>query len=894
MLRKALTLGAVLVLALGLAALAAVHHLRTGPQIRSGTLTLEGLDAPVEILYDSMGVPHIFAASIEDLFLAQGYVHATHRLWQMEMFRRVQEGRLSEIFGERTLDTDRFLRTIGMGEAARSGAPLPGSSMHDLLERYATGVNAAITGWRGLLPPEFVLLRLRPEPWTPALAQGIEKLMAWDLSDYQTGLSLAVAREALGDSALVPLLPAYPEWGVTIVGGWPEEDPAPLGPTPSGQATLHSAASHPTLSPGSHSGRPPAPLPPHTHWELLAQATPPEEAEPFLELGSVVRASNSWVVGGERSASGKPLLANDMHLSLDAPNIWFLVGLHAPGLDVVGMSIPGAPGVVAGHSRAVAWGFTNGMVDDSDFFLELVNPDDPDQYLTPDGWAPFETREEVILVKGRAPDTMTVRSTRHGPVITPVESRASAAVGARREVRRGERSAAAAARAAALGRAPQTSDSDLEGGDDPAPERVAGQVLSFQWVAHSPARTFPALLGMARARTAREFVEALRDFDNPHQNVVFADTAGAWGYWLAGRIPLRASGTPPHLPVPGWTGEHDWIGWVPFQEKPHVLAPERGYVATANNAQGRDERARRVSDGNWASPYRAQRISELLEARDLHDAESFLAIQMDAGSAFADRHLPHAVDAFRSGGLEELAGRLEGWDRVAGPGSTEATLFHTWWTGLRLRFRDHYYGGAGGYFPDAVVEAALWGGSREHGGVGGMGGEERVSGESHDGKQSGGAGNNPKGMLSLPPELPREAARLAAHYTDLPWGEAQGLTLDHPLSAVPVVGRLLKFGRSGIPRVGMPNSPNVNPIGGSRPPFRSGYGPSQRHVVDMADPDASGGFILPGGQSGYPANRHSFDQLELWTEGRLWLLPKERSLVEARTVATLRLVPANR
>jgi penicillin G amidase len=805
MLRKALVVGAVSVLILALAASYAVHQLRTGPQIPSGTLTLEGLEAPVEILYDSMGVPHIFAASIEDLFLAQGYVHATHRLWQMEMFRRVQEGRLSEIFGERTLETDRFLRTIGIGEAARAGAPAPGDPMHHLLERYATGVNAAVAGWRGFLPPEFVLLRFRPEPWTPALSQGIEKLMAWDLSDYDTGLNLAMAREALGDSALVPLLPRYPEWGVTIVDGWPEESPAPPGAGPPSGLTAR-------------------PLPPPTPLELLAQAAPPEGAERFLELGSVVRASNSWVVGGERSASGKPLLANDMHLSLDAPNIWFLVGLHSPGLDVVGMSIPGAPGLVAGHSQAVAWGFTNAYVDDSDFFLEMVNPDDPEEYLTPHGWAPFETREEVILVRGKDPVSLTVRSTRNGPVITPVEARA---------------------RAALLENTPE-------------------QVLSFQWVAHYPARTLSALLGMARARNAQEFVEALREFDNPHQNVVFADTAGAWGYWLAGRVPLRASGSPPHLPVPGWTGEHDWVGWVPFEEKPHVLAPERGYVATANNAQGRDERAQRVSDGNWASPYRAQRISELLEAPGLHDAESMLAIQMDAGSAFADRHLPHAVEAFRGAGLEELAARLEGWDRIAGPGSTEATLFQTWWTALRTRLGSHYYGGRrAGYFPDAAVETAL----------------------------AKGAGAEPTSGLQLPPELPREAARFAAQYADLPWGEAQSLTLDHPLSAVPVVGRLLKFGRSGIPRVGGPQSPNVNPVGGSRPPFRSGYGPSQRHVVDMADPDGSGGFILPGGQSGYPANRHSFDQLDLWTEGRLWLLPKERSLVEARTVATLRLLP---
>ena len=194
-------------------------------------------------------------------------------------------------------------------------------------------------------------------------------------------------------------------------------------------------------------------------------------------------------------------------------------------------------------------------------------------------------------------------------------------------------------------------------------------------------------------------------------------------------------------------------------------------------------------------------------------------------------------------------------DRLADLESTEATLFHAWWTALRLGFRDEYYGGDGGYFPDRVVEAAL------------------------------------EGSISLPPGLAEAAARTAAEYADLPWGEAHQLALDHPLATVPVVGWLFRFGRSGIPRVGGPYSVNVGPFSGARPPFRSAYGPSERHVVDMADPDGSGGFILPGGQSGYPNNPHSFDQLELWREGRLWLLPTERSRVEARSVATLRLEP---
>jgi penicillin amidase len=640
---KLILLLGILVLVLGYYA---AHKVRTGPETRSETLALAGLNEPVEILYDSMGVPHIFAASIEDLFLAQGYVHAKHRLWQMEMFRRVQQGRLSEIFGEATVDTDRFLRTIGMEEAARAGTPFRNTPIYQQTARYVAGVNAAIEGWRGLLPPEFLVLRFKPEPWEPVLSQGIEKIMAWDLSDYQTGLNLAAARETLGDEALVPLMPRYPEWGVTIVEGWPEGLRAATSAGPVGVAVEGNRAE-------------PTPFPPSVSLDLLTQASISEDIARVLELGSMVRASNSWVVGGKRSRSGKPLLANDMHLALNAPNIWFLMGLHAPGYEVVGMSIPGAPGVAAGHSKAVAWGFTNAMADDSDFFIERVNPENPDEYLAPGGTGSFKTREEIIRVRGRNPVVMEVRSTHHGPIVTPVEDRA---------------------------------------GD---------QLLAFQWVAHSAAGTFQALLDMGRAQNADEFLRAMRQFDNPHQNVIFADTAGAWGYWLGGHVPVRASGKPPHLPVPGWTGEHDWGGWVPFEEKPHTLAPDRGYIATANNAQGRDEAAQLVSDGGWFGPYRAQRISELIEAQDLHDAESLLAIQMNTGSAFVDRHLHYAVEAFQAAGLDDLAGRLERWDRLADLESTEATLFHTWWTFLHNEFGDHYYGGERGYFPDRILEEAL-------------------------------------------------------------------------------------------------------------------------------------------------------------------------------------------
>ncbi|HSR42607.1 MAG TPA: penicillin acylase family protein, partial [Longimicrobiales bacterium] len=480
--RSVLLLATGAILLLGAAGAWQLGRLREGPDLPGGERLLAGLSSPVEVRWDSLGVPHVWAETLEDAVFAQGWLHARDRLWQMELFGRVLEGRLSELFGERTLPSDRFLRTVGLARAAEGTVASLDPETRRVLEAYAAGVDAAVDGWEGPLPPEFVLLRARPEPWSVRRVVGMEKIMAWDLAEYGETLSLALARRALDDAGWGHVRPRYPDWGPVIVedpdrsAGVEDAPPAPRSFLPSDPA-------------------------------LLVGARIPDPARAFLSRGSVVRASNAWVVGGERSRSGRPILANDMHLGLDAPTLWYLIALHAPGLDVVGMSLPGAPGIVAGRTRGVAWGFTNGSVDDSDFFVERADSADPSRYLTPGGSAPFAVRTEVIRVRGRGEDTLRVRSTRHGPVITPVEPRAGS------------------------------------------------ELLAFRWVGHEPSTTAAAILAMNRARTAREFVRALSRFSNPHQNVVFADTAGAFGYWLAGRVPLRAGGRVPLLPVPGWTGE---------------------------------------------------------------------------------------------------------------------------------------------------------------------------------------------------------------------------------------------------------------------------------------------------------------------------------------------------
>ena len=767
-----------------------VHRLRTGVGPREGDLTVAGINGPVEILRDSLGVPHVWAEDPVDLFFAQGFLHATDRLWQLELFRRLPGGQLSELLGAAALPADRFMRTVGMGAAAERSLAAIDDSVATVIESYAAGYNAALDAWQGPLPPEFVLLRAQPGRWTAANTVAMEKIMAWDLSEYHTGLNLARARNALTDEFWDLVRPGYPEWGTTILGDAPTGDGDDAGDGDTRAAVSSRGGDDPIrVSDG-----------------LLAAAALPPAAADLLDMASVVRASNSWVVGGERSRSGKPLLANDMHLGLDHPNIWYLMGLHAPGIDIVGMTLPGAPGVVAGHSRAVAWGFTNAMVDDSDLFVERVDPSDSTRYLTPGGSEPFDARTEVIRIRGGVADTIQVRATRHGPVVTPVEPRAG------------------------------------------------GELLSFRWIAHESGSAAGAILAMNRARSVGEFLDGLAGFANPHQNVVFADSAGDWGYWMAGRVPLRAHGTVATVPVPGWTGDHDWVGWLPFQDHPHALRPSVGYVATANNRQTRAPVSDRITD-SWAPPFRAQRISELIEAQPLHDTESMRMIQLDVRSAFVTRHRADAARAFREAGLGGAAAALDAWDGAAGLESSEATLFFAWIEEVRRGLRLRAYGEDRGYMPDRAVRRAL------EGALGDLG--------------------------ALPSVAAVAAMELAG---GMRWGEAHQLTLNHSLARVPVVGRLMGFGKGPMPREGSPHSVNVADYGGGSFPYRVAAGPSQRHVVDMADPDGSGGFILPGGQSGLPDHRHSWDQLERWQRGDLWLLPLSRDLVEARTVSRFRLV----
>lgn len=755
----------------------AVMYVRSSIPQDEGTVRVPGLEAPVTVGWDSLGVPYARARTVEDAYFAQGYLHARDRLWQMEVTRRVAQGRLAEVLGEKALDSDRFLRTVGLWRAAGAMEQALDPRSRRLVEAYVAGVNAWLAHRKGALPPEFLALRFKPKPWTVRDAMGVEKVMALELSEYERSAAATRAAVRLGDT-IRSLLPVYPAWGPTILGD-----------------------ARPMAVPG-----------------LAAN---------LLNALSIVRASNAWVISGRHTRSGKPILANDPHLPLQAPSLWYLMALHADSLDVVGVTLPGSPFVVLGHNRAIAWGMTNAMVDDADLFVERRDPADSSRYLTPDGSQPFQRIEEQIPVRGRdRPVPLSILLTRHGPIISQV--------------------------APGLG----------------------NRLIALRWTTQNPAHTVQALAAIDQAANWDQFVHAMRYFDDPSQNVVYADTAGHIGYYMGGTIPLRNGHAPPMLPVPGWTGEWDWTGVLPFEDHPHVLDPPDGYVVTANNKQTGGALADLISQ-DWESPFRALRILEMLHRGGPFDAADVAAMQTDVRDDRAARYIDRAINAATADSLSATARLLAGWDFRATTTSKAATVFYLWLDALRSEMEHQLYGDAAAsdFLPRKAESAVL---------------EQRalpwVTG-------SAAAGD----FRALADSAMRVAVS-RAH--DRPWGQVHEVEATHTLGSVGLLNDLLHLNVGPAPRGGSATTVNAAESHPSDTksglPLISSYGPSMRHVVDLALPDAAGGFILGTGQSGVPFSPHYRDQFERWLHGELWRVPLDSAAAAARFVQRMTLEPQTR
>ena len=767
--------------------------LRTSLPTTDGEIVLAGPDAEIEILRDANGVPHIYAASEADVYFGLGFVHAQDRLWQLEARRRLGAGRLSEVLGPASIDIDRFFRTLGIYRVAERGFAALDSDTKAAYVAYAKGVNAYLASHGGLLPPEFLILRAPPpEPWTPADSLVVLKLMAWDLSGNWRGeLLRARLASRLSAEQINDLWPPYPGDGPVALPQLRFSGFGDLGDL-----------------------------------DELWRRTPPG---PTPDVGS-----NNWVVSGDRSKSGLPLLANDPHLSLGTPGPFYLAHLVAPGLDVVGATLPGAPGVVLGRNQNIAWGFTNTNTDTQDLFIETLDPNDPTRYLAPGGSRAFETRTEIVAVKG-APDLeFEFRTSRHGPVL---------------------------------------SDLQILNDQSDAP----GEVMALAWTALRDDDLSPqAILALSRAGNWREFVAALQDFHGPQQNMVYADRNGNIGFFAPARVPLRRKGDG-WLPVPGSSGDYDWDGFIPYHALPLAFNPPAGYIVTANNKIVPDDYPYFITR-DWTPPYRATRITELLEGR-IHDRESFRAIQADQVSLMAREMLPYLLDAEpRNDAAIAAQSLLLDWHGEMAGNLPEPLIFTAWYR----EFTSLVYGDElGPLFAAAWSQRPLF----MHAVLEGRAGDwcDDITTDQRESCAD-------RAALAFD----RAIAGISLIYGDRffrwRWDDAHAAEFGHQIfqDQAPFSWWFdNSIGNGGdrytINAAGFRFSESVRP-------FAQNHGPAMRAIYDMASPDQSL-FITSSGQSGNPLSSHYRDFVERWRDHRPFTIPTERATVEALRSDRLVLVP---
>ncbi|RME43658.1 MAG: penicillin acylase family protein, partial [Chloroflexi bacterium] len=757
-------------LAIGLAGLAGGGWwlLRRPRPMTAGTLTLDSLIGEVEITRDRWGIPHIYADTARDLFFAQGFVHAQDRLWQMDFQRRLVAGRLSEVLGSTTLELDRWMRVLGLRRQVEAELQVLSDEARRALEAYAQGVNRLIET-SPALPVEFSLLRYEPEPWTPADSLSWAKMMAFGLSNnWDTEIIRARLIDRLG-----------PERASLLEGKYPAENPV---------------------------------IVPDVDYAMLGESALQRQARADAFSGDL-GASNSWVVDGTRTTTGKPLLANDPHLLMRIPGIWYENHLVGAGYNVTGASLPGVPAVLIGHNERIAWGLTAGLADVQDLYLERFHPDDPHLYQVNGEWRMAEVRREEIRVRGRRrPVVEEVVVTRHGPIITGL-----------------------------------------------APEET--QPLALRWTGYDvDAGSTDAFMRLNRARNWEEALEALAHHTVPVLNVVYADVDGNIGYQLAGKLPIRRKGDG-RVPVPGWTDEYEWDGYLPLDELPRAYNPESGFIVTANNKPVPDDYPHPLY-GDWRPGFRARRIVQLIQARRQHDRESFQAIQADQMSIPMQRLARRLAQLkLDDPQLEAAQADVAYWDGVMSPNAIGATLAYT----TMVHFRSMLFADELG----PVAELYLGKGfQRLLHPISGMASRSiEVALAILDNPDSDWlAGRSLDELLrsSFQAAVDQLKQELGPNMSDWQWGRVNRLRLLHPLGIVPGLARLLNRGpypAGGDPFTIWPNATRLQPY------YDDFHSASYRMIVDLADLERSVA-VCPPGQSGHPGSPHYADQLPDWLAGR--------------------------
>ncbi|TAK13825.1 MAG: penicillin acylase family protein [Anaerolineae bacterium] len=806
------------------------------PQI-DGTITLTGLDGPVDVYRDANGVPHIYASTEHDLFMAQGFIHAQDRFWQMDFQRHTSAGRLSELLGGNTVDTDIFLRTLGWERVARQELAAIDDETLSTLQAYADGVNAYLAQTSGTdISLEYLFLNLlnagyEPQPWEPLNTLTWAKAMAWDLRDnMDTEIDRALLLALLTSEQVAELYPPYPEDRPYIVNDLTGFATGTFTPAPAPDAALAAQ-----LAPA-----------------LQAAQTQARALDSIL--GSILDesvGSNSWAVAGSRTASGAALLANDPHLTANIPHIWYQVGLHCRpkgpdcGLDMVGFSFPGVPSIIIGHNDRIAWGFTNVGPDVMDLFIEKLNPENPYQYEFEGEWREMDVVTESIVVAGGETIDLEVRLTHHGPLIQDL-----------------------------YGLDTFSEDAGID-----LPENYG---LALSWTALQPNRTWNAVFGFAHAQNFEEFRAAARDFAVPSQNLLYADVDGNIGYQMPGLIPLRGGGADGRMPVPGWTGEFEWEGFIPFEQLPWVYNPPEGYIVTANNAVV-DEAAYGIQIADtWSYGSRAQRILDLiLNAPGPIDVAFFQQMQGDTYYLNAETLMPVlAAVPLENDELTALRDSvLGGWDYRFEQDSPGAALFAAFWKHLlRETYVDNlpedWFPGGSDRWSTAVSnmlddESNFWWDD--------AGTPERETRDDIFNRAFAAAVAELKDVQGNDP-------------TGWTWGGLHGITFRHQvMNNFPLINSV--FNEGPFPTSGgsdMVNNTNWNT--GNDHYGVSGSSPSFRMIVDLGNLNNSW-FIQPTGQSGHAGHPHYIDLAPLWAQVEFLPLHWDLTTIQDESEGHLQLVP---
>ncbi len=739
-----------------------------------GTLQVSGLNQPVHVYRDANGIPHIVAANDHDLYLASGFVTAQDRLWQLELIRLTVRGELATMIGDTARHVDRFMRTLEFHSLGQTLFDHASEKSKEVISAYVTGVNAFIRQAKGRYPVEFVLLNHEPSLWTPADVTAYGRLMAWGLSlSWYVEWTAEMIREKLGPARAAELFGDYPS-------AWPT-----------------------ILSPKDFQFS--------RALNFFKQAN--DQLRAFLSWRGSGFGSNNWVVSGQKSTTGKPLLANDPHLALANPSVWYALQLTAPGVNVTGFSLVGAPGVILGHNEHVAWGFTNVMADDADFFVEQINPADSSLYRVGEKWEKLTSIPDSVVSRSGKVFVFTRRRTRHGPVVSDVNKLM----------------------------------------------RQTGRIVSLRWTGQELSDETAAVYEMNRAKTAKEFVRALRKYRSPAQNIVFADDQGNIGYWCTGAIPIR-TGFSGAYPVDGSNVKLSWKGMIPFNQLPHVLNPPEGFVATANNRVTPPGYPYRISN-MWEPPSRVQRIRERLTAKDKLSELDFENIQLDVLSPFAREITTRVLTILekqnaRSSDLETAYRYLKGWNFEMRGESAAAAIFQVFLTRLlRNTFHDELgdtlykafleFGG----FPLRDLQRFLTGGSQRW--------FDDVTTKTVRETR------NDQVLKSLT----QAVSELRQKFGDKPakwrWDRLHTMTFRHLLGGQAMLSKIFNIGP-------LPLGGGMTTVNNARyqlnKPYACWVGPSMRMIVNFSDLSRMK-MILPPGEVEHPLSPHFRDQADMWVSG---------------------------